>query len=351
MYMTMWMERFQTDKKAVLHELPPSWAEVARRPDTWPLPSAKSTQHPSLLNTCMNVYCKSSWLRLWRRRNVPRFEGQWACSPECMRVLIEQAVERELGDGTPLEPQKHKHRIPLGLLMLSQGWITSEQLRRALDAQRATGGKERIGTWLMRQSNVSEEQVARALGMQWGCPVLSLANYQPERVSTLIPRVLLGAYGMVPLHSGSSRLAYLAFEDRTDSSVAFAVERMSGMRVEAGVVAASKFLFVREQIMGAAFPKTQAMEVSAPSTVGKTIAEVIERVRPHQAKLVRMHRHFWLRLWHSPAPSMSASGPHGGYPSLQQVEDVLIKMQLEHASEGQLRLGVEQSPNELWRTA
>lgn len=349
--MTMWMERFQTDKKAALHELPPSWAEVARRPDAWPLPSVKSTQHPSLLNTCMNVDCKSSWLRLWRRRNVPRFEGQWACSPECMQVLIEQAVERELGDGTPLEPQKHKHRIPLGLLMLSQGWITSEQLRRALDAQRATGGKERIGVWLMRQSNVSEEQVARALGMQWGCPVLSPANYQPERVSTLIPRVLLGAYGMVPLHSGSSRLAYLAFEDRTDSSVAFAVERMSGMRVEAGVVAASKFLLVREQIMEAAFPKTQVMEVSASSTVVKTIAEVIERVRPHQAKLVRMHRYFWLRLWHSPAPSMSASGPHKGYPSLHQVEDVLIKMQLEHASEDQLRSEVEQSPNELWRTA
>jgi hypothetical protein len=353
MHMTMWMEQFQTDSKTTLPEPPPSWAEIARHPDARPLPWTKSTRHPSLMNTCMNLYCKSSWLRLWRRRNVPRFEGQWACSPECMRVLIEQAVERELGDGTPLEPRKHQHRIPLGLLMLSQGWITSEQLQRALDAQRAAGGKERIGVWLMRLSNVSEEQVARALAMQWGCPVFPLANYHPEKVSALIPRVLLDAYGMVPLHSGSSRLAYLAFEDRTDSSVAFAVERMSGIRVEAGVIPASKFSFVRGQIMAAAFPKAQVMEVGAPSAVAKNVTEAIERVRPHQAKLMRVHRYFWLRLWRNPVPSMSAT--IGGYPGLlprlHQVEDVLMKMQSEHTSEGQLRPGLEQSSNELWRTA
>ena len=94
-----------------------------------------------------------------------------------MRALVENAVERELGDGTPLEPKQHKHRIPIGLLMLSQGWITQEQLRRALDAQREAGGKARIGKWLMQQCNLSEEQVTRALSMQWGCPVLSFSGH------------------------------------------------------------------------------------------------------------------------------------------------------------------------------
>ncbi|MGH9616638.1 MAG: hypothetical protein ACRD28_07835, partial [Acidobacteriaceae bacterium] len=178
--MTMWTEQLETNRKASIHELPPTWAEVARRPDVWPLQRGKTPQHLSLLNTCMNAHCKTTWLRLWRRRNIPRFEGQWACSPECMKVLIEQAVERELGDGTPLEPTNHKHRVPLGLLMLSQGWISSEQLRAALDAQRASGGKARIGAWLMRLANISEEQVTRALSMQWGCPVLSLSGHQPE---------------------------------------------------------------------------------------------------------------------------------------------------------------------------
>ena len=247
--MTMWTDQLSVNRKAAIHELPVTWAEAARSADAWPSNWGKTPAHLPLMNTCMNVDCKTSWLRLWRRRNVPRFEGQWACSAECMRVLIEQAVERELGDGAPLEPQKHKHRIPLGLLMLSLGWITQEQLRRALDAQREAGGKARIGKWLMQQCNLSEEQVTRALSMQWGCPVLSLSGHQPETVSTLIPRVLLDTYGMVPLRNGSSRLAYLAFEDRVDSSVALAVERMSGIHIEAGVVTASQFLRVHERMM------------------------------------------------------------------------------------------------------
>lgn len=331
--MTMWTEQLQTHRKAAIHELPVTWAEAARSPDAWPSSWGKTPAHLPLMNTCMNVDCKTSWLRLWRRRNVPRFEGQWACSQECMRVLIAEAVERELGDGTPLEPQKHKHRIPLGLLMLSQGWITQEQLRRALDAQREAGGKARIGAWLMQQCNLSEDQVTRALSMQWGCPVLSLSGHQPEAVSTLIPRVLLDTYGMVPLRNGSSRLAYLAFEDRLDSSVALAVERMSGIRIEAGVVTASQFLRVHERMMRAAFPKAQLMEAKSSSVVAKELAAVIERLRPHQAKLVRMHRYFWLRVWHNPAPVVPTSHAHTAslslVPRIHQVEDVLIRLQPE----------------------
>ena len=217
--------------------------------------------------------------------------------------------------------------------MLSQGWITQEQLQRALDAQREAGGKARIGKWLMQQCDLSEEQVTRALSMQWGCPVLSLTGHQPETVSTLIPRLLLDTYGMVPLRNGSSRLAYLAFEDRLDSSVALAVERMSGIHIEAGVVTASQFLRVHERMMRAPFPKAQLMEAKSSGTVAEAIAGVIERVRPHQAKLVRMHRYFWLRVWHQPAPSVSTAhlqtGPLHLVPRIHQVEDVLIRLQPE----------------------
>lgn len=262
-----------------------------------------------------------------------RFEGQWACSADCMRVLISEAVEREIGDGAPLEPQKHKHRIPLGLLMLSQGWITQEQLRRALDAQRQAGGKGRIGKWLIQQCNLSEEQVTRALSMQWGCPVLSFSGHAPETMSTLIPRLLLDTYGMVPLRNGSSRVAYLAFEDRVDSTVALAVERMNGIRIEPGVVTASQFFRVQERLMRAPFPEAQVMEAQSSAMVAEEIATVIERMHPRQAKLVRMHRYFWLRVWHQPALSASVAHPPSSSlslaPRIHQVEDILIRLQLE----------------------
>lgn len=293
----------------------------------------KTPAHLPLMNTCMNADCNTSWLRLWRRRNVPRFEGQWACSADCMRALIEQAVERELGDGTPLEPKKHQHRIPLGLLMLSQGWITQEQLRKALDSQKQAGGKARIGAWLMRQCNLSEEQVTRALSMQWGCPVLSFSGHPPETMSTLIPRILLDTYGMVPLRNGSSRVAYLAFEDRLDSSAALAVERMNGIRIEPGVVTATQFLRVQDRMMRSPFPKAQLLEAKSSSMVAKEMAAAIERLRPHQAKLVRMHRYFWLRVWHNPWPLVSDAHPQPSsvslVPRIHQVEDVLIRLQPE----------------------
>jgi len=247
--------------------------------------------------------------------------------------MVEAAVEREVADGAPLEPQKYNHRIPLGLLMLSHGWITQEQLRRALDSQRQAGGKGRIGEWLMQQCNLSEELVTRALSMQWGCPVLSLSSHNPETVSTLIPRILLDAYGMIPLRNASNRLAYLAFEDRMDSSVALAVERMSGIRIEAGVVTASQFLRGQERMLRAQFPKAQLLEARSLGKVAKEITEVMERLRPHQARLVRMHRYFWLRLWLHPATSLSTSLPHTGstslLPKVHQVEDVLIRLQME----------------------
>jgi hypothetical protein len=167
--------------------------------------------------------------------------------------------------------------------------------------------------------------------MQWSCPVLSVEGHQPEMVSTLIPRILLDTYGIVPLRAGSSRLAYLAFEDRMDPSIALAVERMSGIRIEAGVMTASQFLRVHERMMEAAFPKTHLMEASTSDSVAMEMAAVIERVRPRQARLVRMHRYFWLRLWHTAAPTASAAGPQSGFasllPRIHQVEDVLIRLQ------------------------
>jgi len=112
-----------------------NWREIALRTDH--AIGDRERAGASLLATCMNPDCNTNWLRMWRNRQQPRFEGQWACSPECMRELIDRAVQREMGDDMRLYPEPHHHRVPLGLLLLSQGWITKEQLSTALHAQRA----------------------------------------------------------------------------------------------------------------------------------------------------------------------------------------------------------------------
>jgi hypothetical protein len=305
-----------------------SWREIAREEDRTPFTRDCRQSGQPLWNTCMNSHCATNWLRLWRRRQVPRFEGQWACSPQCMRALIEKAVEREIAASALAEGALHRHRMPIGLVLLSQGWITREQLRAALNAQRAAG-TGRIGTWLMKQCNLPEEKVTRALGMQWGCPVVSLAGHQPEMVATLAPRELLQTYQMVPVRSGSRGLAYLAFEDRADSQIALAVGKMSGLRIESAVACGSQFADALSQLTRAAFPRVQQAEVRTAREVVDRLAQAVEQVRPGQAKLVRMHQYFWLRLWRTPG---SGSGSSTGqtasslaWPRLDQVEDVLLR--------------------------
>lgn len=283
-------------------------------------------------STCMNPYCKTNWLRLWRRRQAPRLEGRWACSAECMRSFVETVVARELAGDMPWEPQRHRHRMPLGLILLGQGWITEEQLRAALEAQR-TVGKGRIGAWLMRQCKLPEERVTRALAMQWGCPIFPVAIHQPETVATLIPRLFLDSFGLLPVRVASGRVLYLGFEDRLDAAAALAVTRMTGLRIETGVVPATQYLRAHERMMDAVFPKTVLTEASTAQAVADKLTEVIERVRPHEARLVRLHQYLWLRMWRTPMPMAarrSASGTGGAtpvipIPRIHQVEDLICR--------------------------
>src|SRR6201995_611512 len=82
----------------------------------------------SLIGQCANPGCRSGWLHLFRKRSTPIFEGGWTCSPECTEARVQGALRREL-DGHGMANDTHHHRIPLGLLMLEQGWITRRQLR------------------------------------------------------------------------------------------------------------------------------------------------------------------------------------------------------------------------------
>src|SRR5450432_1115743 len=100
------------------------------------LPRAVRGMATNLFPACANAACSSGWLRLWRGRQAPVFEGGWTCGPECMRAMVGSAVTREL-EGRDEQPTIHSHRVPLGLVLLAQGGITSQQLKSVLEAQRS----------------------------------------------------------------------------------------------------------------------------------------------------------------------------------------------------------------------
>ena len=249
-----------------------------------------------LFETCANPECGSGWLHLWRSRQAPVFEGGWSCSAECTAARVGLAVRRELEGRGLLGQENHRHRIPLGLVMYKEGWISSTQLRQALGAQRAAGAG-RLGQWLVSQQGVSEQLVTRALGLQWSCPVLPLEFHDPEALTGLVPLLFLDAFGALPLRLAAGKLLYLGFADRLDPVLALAVERMSGLRVESGLVAESLFAPAHSRMLKAKFPPVELIEAGSEPALVYVLAKSIEQARPVASRLVRVHDCLWLRMW------------------------------------------------------
>ena len=244
---------------------------------------------------CGYAECSSTWTVPWRSRKRPVFEGQWGCGGRCVLGLVRAAVQRELGEGS-VGPQAHRHRVPLGLVMLAQGWITHPQLRKALDAQRESGSG-RIGDWLVSECGLEAEQITRGLSMQWSCPVLPMTGFAPEAMALVMPRVFVEEFGLLPLRVAGSRILYLAFEDRLDAAAALAIERMSELKVESGLVDGKEFEPARRRLLEYESVPVK-VEVAADSdALSARITAILEQKQPVASRLVRLHQYYWLRVW------------------------------------------------------
>jgi hypothetical protein len=237
-----------------------------------------------------------------------------------MHEMMRDAVQREIaerGDGLSL----HRHRVPLGLLLLSQGAIAQAQLKCALAAQKKAGSG-RLGEWLIAQGAIDEECVARALGAQWSCPVLSADQHDPAKMSAALPRFFIDSFAALPLRLAGQRLLYVAFEDRIDRSMILALERMTGMIVEGGVLRrGSEFRRLQEDAFRVSFPKTRLLEAANLRGLVLTLAEMIEERKPVQSRLIRIRDYYWLRLWLS-----SSVVAKGALPAATDVEDMICSL-------------------------
>ncbi len=264
--------------------------------------------HPGLIGCCANPGCRSSWLHLFRNRSRPVFEDGWTCSPECTEERLQSALRREL-DGRSSCGDTYRHRIPLGLLMLEKGWITRAQLREALQAQ-AAAGSGRLGEWLIKHHATDEAVVTRALALQWSCPVLSPETQDAAAHTFAMPRLFLDAFGALPLRVAGGKLLYLGFEQSLDPVLAFAVGRMTGMRVESGIVPSTLFRPALSSTLQQKFPAVQLAEAVSESAAAHLLARSIERLHPAASRLVRVRDCIWLRMFLTsafhPIPQISA---------------------------------------------
>jgi hypothetical protein len=184
------------------------------------------------LRTCCSPDCgygPAIRQRLWRATPSVRLDGLPFCFPECLerevrRRLLQNSFALRRGPTSSC-------RVPLGLLMLSRGELTGEQLQLALGVQKKTG-TGRIGEWLQQLGYARDVTVAAALACQWSCPVIKTV---PAGVgSCTIPFYLLKNFGMAPVHFSSDHLMlHIASADKIEYRVLLAIEQMMKCKTEA----------------------------------------------------------------------------------------------------------------------
>ncbi len=271
--------------------------------------------------TCGAPECTSGWVRPWRNRKRPIFEEEWGCSGKCLKTMVRAAIRRETGEMNGIGVDvPHRHRVPLGLVLLAQGWITHPQLQAALEAQKQTG-QGRIGDWLVQSCGLAEERVTRGLGVQWSCPVLAMNGFSPSAMALVMPKRFIAEFGLVPLRIAGASLLYLAFENRTNAAAALGLEQMTGLKVESGLLNGTQFRAAKKAVLEAeSVPMTLDTAADADE-LSTRLTKVLESRQPLASRLVRVHQYYWMRVW---LESGAMSGV-GRIPSdTHEVEDYLI---------------------------
>jgi type II secretion system (T2SS) protein E len=119
----------------------------------------------------------------------------------------------------------------LGQLLVARGWITVQQLTRALKTQNVAGG--RLGTCLLEMDAIQEELLLKGLSEQLGVPAAAIDDLRgvPEEVLGLISERLARRLRAVPFRVEMGRLDVALLDPRNLSAqdeIAFA----SGKRVK-----------------------------------------------------------------------------------------------------------------------
>jgi hypothetical protein len=210
---------------------------------------------------------------------------------------LEASLRAALSDAArPAAPHTRPGEL-LGSILIAQLAITQAQLERALHAQRLTG-VGRLGAWLCRQTGLEEQQLTAALSAQWQCRVFRPGIFSAVRMACFLPRLLVEQLGALPLRlSGDSQTLSLCFEDRIDYELVRALERMHGIRIEAGLLGAKEFERTRSALLRASFPACRLIEATDFDERIRAMALAAAHPDLVHAHAVHVHGYCWLRTW------------------------------------------------------
>jgi type IV pilus assembly protein PilB len=124
----------------------------------------------------------------------------------------------------------------LGELLVRENLISLQQLQKAQDEQRKTGG--RIGSLLVKQGAIAESDLTNFLSKQYGVPAISLKDFDiDDEVIKLIPKTTAEKHQIVPVNRAGASLI-IAMSDPSNIFAIDDIKFLTGYNVE--VVVASE---------------------------------------------------------------------------------------------------------------
>src|SRR5216110_3206062 len=120
--------------------------------------------------------------------------------------------------------------VRLGEILVKESLITQDQLQKALEFQRANGGK--LGSCLTKMGFITDDDITGVLSRQYGVPSINLKYYEIDpNVIKLIPQDTASRYQVIPLSRVGSVLT-IAITDPTNVFAMDDIKFMTGFNVE-----------------------------------------------------------------------------------------------------------------------
>jgi len=141
-----------------------------------------------------------------------------------------------------------KERKKIGEILVEAGYITEEQLEKALEEQAVTG--EKLGEILVNKGWLIKEELDQSLAKQIGVSRFDLSSYivNPEVIS-LIPEHLARQYKLMPVFKVENTLT-IAMVDPTNVFVIDELQRTAGCMIEPVLVDEMSIHRAHEQYYG-----------------------------------------------------------------------------------------------------
>ncbi len=120
----------------------------------------------------------------------------------------------------------------LGELLVRNNLITKEQLTKALEEQKESGGQLRLGSILIKNGLIEEQDLTSFLSKQYGVPSINLAEFEVDpAVIKIIPVEISQKYQIIPVNRAGSTLI-IAMSDPSNIFAIDDIKFMTGYNVE-----------------------------------------------------------------------------------------------------------------------